>query len=320
MKASLHLINKKGQAAAELAIMGILIITAFAYIMNFGQSLGAQQQTKMESFRRALQKSYIRNASTSYTLKKTVNIASPNAGFFQGQGLAPEASSSVTWQKGRAGDPGSINQTSFAFWQINDKNVAAAHDTEGLSGDLSGYGLPLRAQYTYGADGSKSDNEMLVPASMYKDNAERTETYAFSGNKQESNADIKYEKTARVDDAISGDIYTHFNTAVDETPGDDEPVMPNYEPAATIPYSDTTVYTYDSDWTVPHDTGVGTGSVVAGKEATVTSIEEWDAMFPGRNVEGIRNQIGGSVYNCVSSGYSFVVNDWVNGGGSCNMG
>ena len=91
MRVNLQLINKRGQAAAELAILGVLVIVAFSYIMNFGQSLGSQQQTKMEAFRRALQKAYIRNASASFTLKKDVSAASVNSGFFQGQGLTPEA-------------------------------------------------------------------------------------------------------------------------------------------------------------------------------------------------------------------------------------
>ena len=257
MKAVLRLVNKKGQAAAELAIMGILIITAFSYIMNFGQSMGAQQQTKMESFRRSLQKAYIRNAGVSYTLKKTANIASPNAGFYQGQGLAPEASSNVTWQKGKPGDMESLRQSSFAFWQINDKNISAVNDTDDkMTGDLTAYGLPLNYQTTYGSDGSESDYEMLIPASVYKDNSQRTEAYDFSGSKQESNANIRYNKAASVEDAISGNIYTHFNTATDEDPGDDTPETASYEEAATIPYADSTTYTYPGgagSWTVPHN-------------------------------------------------------------------
>ena len=253
MKVNLHLMNKNGQAAAELAILGTLVIVAFSYIMNFGQSLGAQQQTKMESFRRALQKAYIRNASVNYTLKKNVSIASANAGFLQGQGLSPEASSSVTWQKGKAGDMRSVSQTSFGFWQINDTNVSAVNDTdEFMTGDLSAYGLPLNYQTTYGATGERNDN-MLIPASVYKDNATRTETYAYSGNKQESNANIAYNKTASLDDSVAGTLHTHFNTAADEDPGDNTPEPPNYVHARDIPYSTSTVYTYGNNWAVPHD-------------------------------------------------------------------
>jgi hypothetical protein len=251
MKVNLHLMNKNGQAAAELAILGTLVIVAFSYIMNFGQSLGAQQQTKMESFRRALQKAYIRNASTNYTLKKNVSIASANASFFQGQGLTPEASTSVTWQKGKAGDWQNVDQSSFSFWRINDTNVAPANAGPGLPG--AEYGLPLHAQYTYGADGARSDFPMLIPASVYKDNATRTETYAFSGNKQESNASIAYNKTASLNDSSVGTIYTHFNTASDEDPGDDTPEPPSYVHARDLPYNTTTSYTYNGNWNVPHD-------------------------------------------------------------------
>jgi hypothetical protein len=103
---------------------------------------------------------------------------------------------------------------------------------------------------------------MLIPASVYKDNATRTETYAFEGNKLESdsssNPSITYDKTASLNDSSSGTIYTHFNTATDEDPGDDNPVTPSYEEAASVSYNASTTYTYPSaagNWTVPHDTG-----------------------------------------------------------------
>jgi len=244
MKISLQLMNKKGQAAAELAILGVLVIMAFSYIMNFGQSLGAQQQNKMESFRRALQKAYARNASVSYTLKKNVSAASVNSGFFQGQGISSEASPSVTWQKGKPGEWKSKDQSSFAFWQINDTAV----------GDPK-YGLPLYKQYTYDATGGRSDEKMLVPVSVLKDNATRTEGYSFSEDKQESNANIAYHKTAVLNDSTDGSLHTQFNTAVDKNPGDDKPKPPTYEDKEVIPYSSSTAYTYTKDWTVAHDLG-----------------------------------------------------------------
>ncbi|MCX5705558.1 MAG: hypothetical protein NTZ92_05850 [Candidatus Omnitrophica bacterium] len=317
MKANLYLMNKNGQAAAELAILGVLIITAFSFIMNFGQSLGAQQQTKMESFRRALQKAYIRNASVSNTLKKTVNVASVNAGFFQGQGLSPESSSSVTWQKGKPGDQGSLRQSSFAFWRINNTDVSASNDTDdAMTGSSADYGLPLNYQYTYSADGSQSDYMMLIPASAYKENTTRTETYAFSGNKIESNPSIRYEKTVNLEDSSSGTVYTHFNTATDEDPGDDTPETPEYEEAASIPYDSSISYAYDSDWTVPHGTGSGTGSTTVWPK-TITTMGEWEALF-GPTMQDML--IWSKVRDCINAGDSFVITDSVNGDGYCNAG
>jgi hypothetical protein len=191
-----------------------------------------------------------------------------------------------------------------------------------MTGDLTAYGLPLNYQYTYSGDGSKSDYQMLIPASVYKDNATRTETYGFEGNKQESNPSITYNKTASLNDYSSGTIYTHFNTATDEDPGDDTPVTPDYEKSAEIPYDSSINYQYSSNWTVPHDTGSGTkgaaGTTSAGKEMTITSIVTWDGLFPGSNVYGTRNQIRGDVYTCLHANHPFIINDWGNGGGCCD--
>jgi hypothetical protein len=260
MKASLRLINKKGQAAAELAILGTLIIAAFAYIMTFGQSLGALQQTKMETFRRALQKAYIRNASVNYALRKDLRAASVTAGFFQGQGISPESSASLTWQKGRSGDYQSTNQGSFAFWRVNNTDVApdfAWKKQDDTDKDLPGneYGLPLNKQDSYSADGSKSDKPVLVPAAIYKNTSVRTEAYTFQGNKAESNAAISYSKKANLNDSTQGALYTHFNTAVDRDPGDDDTPTAKYSETENIPYGVSQTYDYESEWEVQHNTG-----------------------------------------------------------------
>jgi len=238
--------NKRGQAAAEMAILGALIITAFSYIMNFGQTLGAAQQNKMETFRRALQKAYIRNASVNYTLKRNERMASVNSGFFQGQAIAPQSSSSVTWQKGKAGDMKSVNQGSFAFWQIDDTEVKGENE---LGPE---YGLPLRLQDSYDAQGGKSDWQVYVPASLYKVNETRTEKYSLNSDKKESHSGINYTKTATMDDSAAGTLYLHYNDAIDETPADDHVPEPVWASPQEISYSTATSYSYDKNWGVSH--------------------------------------------------------------------
>jgi hypothetical protein len=240
-------LNNRGQAAAELAILGILLITAFSYIMNFGQALGAAQQNKMETFRLALQKAYIRNGSATYTLKKDERAASVNTGFFQGQALSPQATSSVTWQKGRAGDPQTVNQGSFAFWQINETEVKGSNP---LGSD---YGLPMRLQDSYNADGSKNDYQTYVPASVYKNNEVRTETYSFNENKNESYPGINYHKVASLNDSASGQVYIHFNDSIDTDPADDSIPTPQWSNASSLSYSVSTNDAYDKSWYTPHD-------------------------------------------------------------------
>jgi hypothetical protein len=233
--------------------LGILIITAFSYIMSFGQSLASQQQVKMESFRRAMQKAYKRNAGVSNTLKKYASAASVNSGFMQGQGLTPESSYSVTWQKGKPGDQGSLRQSSFAFYRVNDVDIWAVNDTDdAMSGDMSEYGLPLDAQTTYSADGSPSDYEMLLPASVYKDNYTRTEDYSFSEQKNESGGGISYSRTANLNDSASGEVYMHWNTNQDTDPGDDTPVTASYTDAGTESYSTSVSYSDpNGNWSTP---------------------------------------------------------------------
>jgi len=314
------MMNKKGQAAAELAILGILILTAFSYIMTFGQSLAANQQTKMETFRKALQKAWYRNASVNYTLKNDSRMASPNSGFWQGSSLSPESSASVTWQKGKAGDYGSVNQSSFAFWQINNDMVTGTHDTTGLTAPYEDYGLPLNLQWTYGADGSRSEQQMLIPASVYKNNLVRTEDYDYSLNKTETPADITYTKEATLTDSAAGTIYTHFNTATDEDPGDDSPETPSYEEASSLAYSTSTPYVYESVWTVPHDTGTPSGYTIAGREERIVSIVVWDDLYWGNTyeIQQVAMQTRPYVQSCLYNNHPWIITNHATGGGYCD--
>lgn len=317
------MMNRKGQAALELAILGILILTAFSFIMSFGQSLGAYQQNKMETFRKALQKSYIRNAGVTYSYKKNIRSASTNSGFFQGQALAPESSTNVTWQKGKPGDFKSKNQSSFAFLQIDDQNITGQNDTVGLTGDLREYGLPLNLQTTYSATGEENDDQVLIPGSVYKHNLARSEAYQYQLNKNESPGGITYTKSASLTDSTAGTVYTHFNTAVDKTPTDDNPKPPEYEESLAIPYSTSTDYGYDSTWTVPHDAsgGVPTGDTSAGRRQKIYSEQAWDDQYWSGKTSTEQADailIRANVYSCTRAGNTWVVTDFSSGGGYCN--
>jgi hypothetical protein len=215
--------------------------------MNFGQSLGAVQQNKQEAFRRALQKAYIRNGSVTYTLKNNDRMASVSTGFFQGQAIAPQSAASVTWQKGRPGDFKSIDQGSFAFWQIDNTHLGDA------------YGLPRRLQKTYNADGSPGDHEVYVPASIYKVDETRTENYRLSTSKDESHSGIDYRKNAVQNDSASGTLYLHYNDNVDTDPGDDDTPAPDWTGAFQKPYTTSESYTYDKGWYTPHDVKAPSG-------------------------------------------------------------
>ncbi len=233
--------NRKGQAAAELAILGTLILVAFSYVMNFGQTLLATEQVKMETFRRALQKAYITNSSVDYSLKRNLRAASVNAGFFQGQGLSPQSSSSVMWQKGQSGPPGTTDTGGFSYWQVNDTMPAGQDE----------YGLPRSEKMVVNLDGS--EQYLLVPSSIYKENLNRSEGYNLSVIKNENASGISYNKSASMVDSTVGTGYAHYDTKVDEDPWDDDRPTPEYSSATAHDYAVSDSYQYDKSWSVNHD-------------------------------------------------------------------
>ena len=242
----LRLVNNKGQAAAEMAILGVLVLMAFSFVMNFGQSLGTVQQTKMKSFRKAMKKAYEKNGTVSYTLRKNSNLASVNAGFFQGQESTAEGAYSVTWAKGQSGPEGTSDEGSYGYWQINNTRPVE---------------LPTKAQTQFGPTGQESDEEIKTPYSVYRVDEVRTGSYDYKLKKEERNSGIDYDKRARLIDTSVSTLGVRINTNVDTNPGDDDTPMPNYtEPDATrilwpvihVPV-DTQIYSYDEDWHVSHD-------------------------------------------------------------------
>ncbi|MFA5286836.1 MAG: hypothetical protein WC394_01010 [Candidatus Omnitrophota bacterium] len=238
---SIGLINKKGQAAAELAILGVLALLAFSFVMNFGQSLGRAQQVRMESFRKALRKAYDKNGSVSYTLRKNVNMASVNSGFFQGQDSAAENTGSVTWSKGLSGPSGTTDEGSYAYWQIN-RNLPIE----------PGY----YKEYQYGPTGSRSDEKIKIPVSVYKVDEIRRVDYTYNLEKRESSGNdsaIDYSKRATLVDTSTGLLYTRIDKNIDKNPGDDNVPTPHYQVRGVRPFGDQQIYTYSEDWKVPHD-------------------------------------------------------------------
>ena len=230
--------NKKGQAAAEMAILGVLVLMAFSFVMNFGQSLGTVQQTKMKSFRKAMKKAYEKNGTVAYTLRKNSNLASVNASFFQGQDSSAEGSYSVTWAKGQSGPDGTSDEGTYGYWQINNNMPIE---------------LPTKAQYQYGPTGQESDERIKTPYSVFRVDEVRTGAYSYGSEKKESNAGIDYSKQATLIDSSAGLLYTRINTNVDRNPGDDNTPTPRYSQGMPSAFIDSQLYRYDQDWNVAHD-------------------------------------------------------------------
>lgn len=97
--------NKKGQAVAEMAIFGTLILLIFGVLLSFIQQLNDRQYTQMEAFRRALAKanSYTSDAedgsgaSVQYTLAQNRHQINLAGGYRQGSNVTQIGSANVYW-------------------------------------------------------------------------------------------------------------------------------------------------------------------------------------------------------------------------------
>ena len=97
--------NKKGQAVAEMAIFGTLILLIFGVLLSFIQQLNDRQYTQMEAFRRALGKanSYTSGAedgsgaSVQYTLAQNRHQINLSGGYKQGSNVTQTGSANVYW-------------------------------------------------------------------------------------------------------------------------------------------------------------------------------------------------------------------------------
>ena len=250
-------VNRRGQSAIELAILGSLILIGFAAVMQYGQKLYGINQAKMESFRKAMSRAWIMNANASYTLKKNTREAALESGYGRGSAGANQASSSVMWVKGKSGYEAFENtlgeqQTSFNYYEYSGNNGTLGK----MLGD-SYFGLPGHETTTVGYDGSETT--ILVPESVYSDGEVRTENYHGTlGNdatviKGETNSDITITKGASVTDSGTGTFMARWDSEVDEEPWDDEVPDPIWVAGTTSSASISKGYNYGSSWTTPHD-------------------------------------------------------------------
>ncbi len=106
MKAKMVRLNKKGQAALEMAIFGSLILLVFGTLLSYLQNLNDRQYIQMETFRRALAKgcnygldSGTAGASVQLTLMQDRRNVAVGGGF-------------------RKGNPSSVNTSSSVFWAV----------------------------------------------------------------------------------------------------------------------------------------------------------------------------------------------------------
>lgn len=95
-------LNKKAQAATEMAILGSLILVVISFLFSYIQRQNEEQYITMEAFRRALHKANgpqptDEGASVSLNLIQYRRFADISAGFGQGNRNMLGAAASVFW-------------------------------------------------------------------------------------------------------------------------------------------------------------------------------------------------------------------------------
>jgi len=116
----MRIMNRKAQAATELAVLGTLVIVAFSYLMLYSEKLNRQQAYLMQTFRTALAQAG-GNGSASYSKiahRRMANVVSPMT---LGQSDTYSASASVLW---------GIGETESNLAEIDGTQVAGHEDTD----------------------------------------------------------------------------------------------------------------------------------------------------------------------------------------------
>jgi len=114
--------DQKAQAVLELAILGSLIITAFAILISYSEGYNREQSYMQQTFRAALKKAQKLNNSASWTttdFRRMPNLTNPmELGQLQQFG----SGSSVLWTDGKqiAGAGGALEDSvPKAYFQLN---------------------------------------------------------------------------------------------------------------------------------------------------------------------------------------------------------
>ena len=113
--------NRRAQTATEFAVLGSLIIVAFAFLINYSEKLNRQQYYIQQTFRAALQEARKANNSASYTrvaFNRMPNVSSPME---LGQLQNFSSSANVLWQDGKSSrDADGRDILGVAKYQLNE--------------------------------------------------------------------------------------------------------------------------------------------------------------------------------------------------------
>lgn len=216
--------SNKGQAALEMAILGTLMLLAFATLLSYAQRFEEQNKLKMEVFRNALSRAYVRNSGVTSTLKRDTRSLNIFSRFSEGQSSNVAASANVMWVKGAPGDPETQGENSFSFYEINNKMLGG--------GDAQERGLPRRSKVVI--DYTGNHNEVEVPVSIWKEDIIRKTSYSGTNTKEEFNNNNSEEsyiynfQIAELKDVIRNKPYTRYDKSETNPNKDAGSILPEY--------------------------------------------------------------------------------------------
>ncbi len=185
--------KRNAQAATEFAILGSLIIVAFAFLINYSEKLNRQQAYIQQTFRAALSEARSANNTASYTkvaFRRMPNVSSPME---LGQMQSFSNSSSVMWADGKSRNADETPKDGVSKYQLNE---APAID------------IP-KSDFEY------LEGQTKVSTTTFTNTVDSTTTFA----KQESpSGKIITSKTLNATDTLSADVnidgkpysFTHY--------------------------------------------------------------------------------------------------------------
>ncbi|MFA5385842.1 MAG: hypothetical protein WC364_14500, partial [Eubacteriales bacterium] len=103
------MLNRKGQAATEMAIFGTLIIVAFAFIIMFSERINRQQSYIMQGFRESLREARDHGGPISYTKINHRRMPNVNSPMTLGALETFNSDSNVVWGNQLFGQPPDLN-------------------------------------------------------------------------------------------------------------------------------------------------------------------------------------------------------------------
>jgi len=188
--------NRKGQAALEVTIFGILFVLIIYGMVSYGQRLSYQQQVRMEGFRAALKRAYDNNGVASYLLKKNERLASAQHGFLEGTPARVDGMAAIMWQKGISGPANTTDEQGHFYTKVD--------DFEGFEAEMTN-----KTYVDY--DGTK--RTVKTPHDIWEEDLKWEANYKNTLKKDESASGISYDKNVRLDETVKHTFHWGFDKA-----------------------------------------------------------------------------------------------------------